>query len=81
MEINVVDQIKRFQEFIDANYYSTLLENVRKGHQFLLVDFAELSKFDPDLAVELLDKPEETIKAIEKSIEYSLILKILEISR
>ncbi|MEK6943176.1 MAG: minichromosome maintenance protein MCM [Nanoarchaeota archaeon] len=68
MEINVVDQIKRFQEFIDANYYSTLLENVRKGHQFLLVDFAELSKFDPDLAVELLDKPEETIKAIEKSI-------------
>ena len=59
---------QRFQEFIDANYYSTLLENVRKGHQFLLVDFAELSKFDPDLAVELLDKPEETIKAIEKSI-------------
>ena len=68
MEINVVDQVKRFQEFIDANYYSTLLENVRKGHQFLLVDFAELSKFDPDLAVELLDKPEETVKAIEKSI-------------
>src|SRR3989338_7299788 len=69
MEINVVDQVKSFQEFIDANYYSTLLENVRKGERFLVIDFAELSKFDPDLAVELLDLPEETLKAFEKAIE------------
>ena len=69
MEINVIEQIKKFQDFIDNNYYDSLLENVRKGNRFLAVDFLELSKFDPDLAAELLDQPEETIKAIEKSIE------------
>jgi len=69
MELNVIEQIKRFQEFIDSNYYNSLLENARKGNRFLLIDFAELSKYDPDLATELLDEPEETIKAIEKAIE------------
>ncbi len=69
MEINVIEQIKRFQDFIDGNYYNSLLENARKGHRFLLIDFLELSTYDPDLATELLDSPEETIKAIEKSIE------------
>lgn len=69
MEINVIEQIKRFQDFIDSNYYNSLLENARKGNKFLLIDFTELSKYDPDLATELLDSPEETIKAIEKAIE------------
>ncbi len=69
MELNVIEQIKRFQDFIDSNYYNSLLENARKGNRFLLIDFAELSKYDPDLATELLDAPEETIKAIEKAIE------------
>ncbi len=69
MEINVIEQIKRFQDFIDSNYYNSLLENARKGNKFLLINFTELSKYDPDLATELLDSPEETIKAIEKAIE------------
>ncbi|MBI2557981.1 minichromosome maintenance protein MCM [Candidatus Woesearchaeota archaeon] len=69
MEVNVIEQIKRFQDFIDSNYYNSLLENARKGSKFLLIDFAELSKYDPDLATELLDAPEDTIKAIEKAIE------------
>ena len=69
MELNVIEQIKRFQDFIDSNYYNSLLENARKGNKFLLIDFSELSKYDPDLAAELLVTPEETIKAIEKAIE------------
>jgi len=69
MEINVIEQIKRFQDFLDSNYYNSLLENARKGNKFILIDFAELSKYDLDLATELLDSPEETIKAIEKAIE------------
>ena len=69
MELNVIEQIKRFQDFIDSNYYNFLLENVRKGNKFLLIDFSELSKYDPDLATELLDSPEDTIKAIEKAVE------------
>jgi len=69
MELNVIEQIKRFQDFIDSNYYNSLLENVRKGNKFLLIDFSELSKYDPDLATELIGAPEETIKAVEKAIE------------
>ena len=67
--INVIEQIKRFQEFIENNYYNLLLDNIRKGNNFLNIDFAELSKHDPDMATELLDQPEETIKAIEKAVE------------
>ena len=69
MELNVVEQIKRFQDFLESNYYTQLLENARKGNCYLVIDFAELSKFDPDLATSLLDSPEETIKAIEKSVK------------
>ena len=69
MELNVLEQIKRFQDFIDSSYYNSLLENVRKGNKFLLIDFQELAKYDLDLANELLDAPEETVKAIEKAVE------------
>ena len=64
-----VEQIKRFQDFIEDTYHAQLLENTRKGNKFLLIDFNELSKYDPDLATELLDYPEEVIKAMEKAIE------------
>ena len=68
-KISATEQVRKFQEFIEGNYYDELLEKVRKGDKFLLVDFADLSKFDLDLANELLDAPEDTVKAIEKSIE------------
>ena len=69
MELNVIEQIKRFQDFIENSYYPILLENARKGEKCLIIDFSELSKYDPDLATELLDYPEEIIKAIEKAVE------------
>ena len=68
-KISVIEQVKKFQEFIESTYYNVLLDNARKGNHSLLIDFADLSKYDLDLASELLDAPEETIKAIEKSIE------------
>ena len=68
-KMSVSEQIKKFQEFIESNYYNILLDNARKGDHSLLIDFADLSKYDLDLASELLDSPEESIKAIEKSIE------------
>jgi len=67
--MEAVEQIKRFHEFIEGNYYVGLLEAVRKENKFLVIDFIELAKFDPDLANELLDSPEEVIKAAELSIE------------
>ncbi len=67
--MDVSEQIQKFQEFIDQNYYADLLEKVRKGDQFLVIDFSLLSKFDPDLADLLLIDPEEVLKAAELSLE------------
>ena len=69
MEINVIEQIKRFQEFIELNCYPLLLENVRKGTNFLAIDFAEISKFDPELATDILDFPEDAVKAAETAVK------------
>lgn len=67
--MEAVEQIKRFREFIESNYYTQLIEVGRKEHKFLVIDFMDLAKFDPDLANELLDDPEEVIKAAELSVE------------
>jgi len=63
------EQISKFKEFIETNYYSKLLENIRKENNFLIIDFNDLSKFNPDLANILLEQPEEVIKAAEVAIE------------
>ncbi len=63
--MNAEEQIRKFQEFIEDHYKASLLEAVSTGKAFFTVDFAELSKFDPALAEELLDSPEESLKAIE----------------
>ena len=63
------EQIKRFKEFLEKNYKKELVEAVRKGKNFLVTDFSLLSKFDPELAENLLDQPEEVLKAAELSIE------------
>ena len=67
--MDVIEQIKKFQEFVQEEYYPVLLENIRKGNQFLVIDFSKLSKFDPDLANELMDSPEEVIKAAETAVK------------
>jgi replicative DNA helicase Mcm len=64
-KIEASEQIKRFQELLEASYYSNIVDNLRKDRKFVNVDFADLSKFDIDLASELLENPEDTIKAAE----------------
>jgi len=65
IKLNTSEQIKRFQEFLESSYYNQVVENLRKDSKFVIVDFVELSKFDLDLANELLEHPEDTIKAAE----------------
>ncbi|MFC2016766.1 minichromosome maintenance protein MCM, partial [Chloroflexota bacterium] len=69
VRIDASEQIKGFQDFLEPYYYSQIVENLRKDHKFVVVDFAELSKFDLDLANELLENPEDTIKAAELAVE------------
>ncbi|MFO8016648.1 MAG: minichromosome maintenance protein MCM [Candidatus Woesearchaeota archaeon] len=67
--MELVDQIKKFAEFIELHHHAELLEKARRGEHFLIVDFMVLSKFDPSLADLLLEQPEEVIKAAELAIK------------
>ncbi len=67
--LNAEEQIKGFKDFIDSSYRDDLNEMIRKGLKYLIVDFSELVKFDPDLAEFLLEYPDDGIRAIEMSIE------------
>lgn len=66
--IEAVEQIKRFEEFIQLNAYPLLLKNVSAGLQSIIIDGGELAKFDPELVDNLLDDPEEVIKAAEMAV-------------
>ncbi|RMF05911.1 hypothetical protein D6764_03655, partial [Candidatus Woesearchaeota archaeon] len=67
--LEATEQIRLFQELFDTNYKAALLEAVRKGESFLVVDFADIAVFNPDLADLLLDQPEEVLRAAEIAIE------------
>ena len=69
-QMDATDQIQRFGEFFEQTYKAEILEKARKGENFLETDFAELSKFDPELADILLDEPEEVLKAAALSLEH-----------
>ena len=70
-------QIQRFQEFIEAQYHDVLLEAVRKGDEFLVIDFRKLAAFDIQLADSILDQPEDSIKAGEIAVgQFDLPIKL-----
>ena len=56
--MEVDEQIKIFREFIEQNCYPQLLEAVRKGESFLILDFSEIVKFNTEIAGEM-EEPEE----------------------
>jgi replicative DNA helicase Mcm len=77
--MEVDEQIRIFREFIEQNYYPQLLESVRKGNIHLILDFSELLKFNSEIGDEVLDKPEELLKAAELAVrEFDLPKVILK---
>jgi len=75
--MEVDEQIKVFREFIEQNYYPQLLEAVRKGEQFLVLDFSSLIKYNTEICEELLESPEEVLKAAELAVkEFDLPKKV-----
>ena len=67
--MDALKQIKNFEDFLEKKYKKEVLKAVSKGEKFLVVSFTKLSKFDPDLADDLLEHPEEVFKAAELSLE------------
>ncbi len=63
------DKVGAFQEFFETTCYDELLERVRTGKKFIVIEFQDLAKFNPDLAESLLEAPEDAIKAAEVAVE------------
>ena len=63
--MEAAEQVRKFEEFLDTYYKAELAENIRKGSDYLYIDFAKLSGFDPDLSSLLLEDPENVSKAGE----------------
>lgn len=63
------EQILKFQEYIEDNLRSKLLKIVRKGGKSIVFDFSDLSKFSLELVDDLLENPDEVIRAAELAIE------------
>ena len=69
IKVDANEQIRRFKDFFESYCYEQIVQNLRKDLKFIVVDFSELSKFDLDLANELLENPEDTIRASEIAVE------------
>ena len=62
-------RVSVYQEFIESKYLAELLENVRRGRAWLLLDYRKLARWSPELADDLLDDPDESLKAAEVACE------------
>jgi len=69
MRIEANEQIERFKEFLQNVYYDELHKLTARGINVLKIDFGELVNFDHELADDLLEYPEDTIRACEIAIE------------
>ena len=66
--MEAAEQIRKLEEFIEATSLKELMKAAASGARSLVLDFIELSKFDPDVAEQLLEQPEEVIRAAELAI-------------
>jgi len=68
MSVDASEQIEKFLEFFERDYKDEIHNALSKGKKAITVDFSDLSRFDPELADQLLEEPEETIKASEMAV-------------
>ena len=70
MAVDSTKQIEKFKDFVEVTYKKRLYDLIKKGENHLLIDFSELLQYDHELADELLEEPEETIKAAEIAVTF-----------
>ncbi len=61
--------LNKFEEFFRYFYEEELLKAVKKGKKSIEVDFALLDKFDPEIADELLNRPEKTLSLAQEALK------------
>ena len=67
--MEITEQIEKFFEFFDLIYKDQLHQAISKGERYLIINFSDLSKFNLELAQDLIENPEDTSKAAEIAIE------------
>jgi len=67
--LDLSELIRNAEEFIETFYLEELQEQITLDKSFLNVDFSVLSKFSPEIADRLLEKPLETVEAFELALE------------
>ena len=60
--MDAAEQVKKFEEVLEGNYKAELSEQVRKGLDYILIDFAKLSEVDPDVANIIPEDPDNVFK-------------------
>lgn len=63
------EQIEKFKEFIESHYKDKLYDLVRKGKRSLIVSFLDVMEFSHEIAEDLLDNPEDTLRSLELAAE------------
>ncbi len=63
------EQIEKFKEFIESHYKDKLYDLVRKGKKSLIVSFLDIMEFSHEIAEDLLDNPEDTLRSLELAAE------------
>lgn len=67
--MDIGEEIQKLGDFFEANYKAEIMKLVRAGKDFIVVDFSDLLKFDPDIANELLEQPNEVLEAAEEALK------------
>ncbi|MFH1840410.1 MAG: minichromosome maintenance protein MCM [Nanoarchaeota archaeon] len=79
MVIDIQNQIEQFKDFIETVYSKNLTNIIEKGERSILLDFQELSKFDIELAEQIISEPTESIQNAEIALTQIDILKDLSL--
>ncbi|MGV8171279.1 MAG: minichromosome maintenance protein MCM [Candidatus Woesearchaeota archaeon] len=67
--MEITEQIEKFHEFFDVVYKEQLHTAISKGEKSITVNFSDLSKYNIELAQELIENPEDVLRACELAIE------------
>ena len=69
MPEDVFTQIEKIKEFIEIIYQDELNEAIKQGKKSIVINFKEFSKFDVDIAEQLLNEPLEILQNFEMALD------------
>tara|TARA_Y100000310_G_scaffold172890_1_gene172991 strand:+ start:980 stop:3007 length:2028 start_codon:yes stop_codon:yes gene_type:complete len=69
MAEDIFTQIERIKDFLETVCQEDINEVIKQGRKSILIDFKEFSKFDVEIAEQLLNEPIEVIQNFEMAMD------------